>query len=59
MVAVVFISVTILDRTYSLVQYFALCVVISGFLVVGSMDIYNSDDKISPHEANVHENASE
>ena len=43
MVAVVFISVTLLDRFYSLTQYMALGIVISGFIIVGLMDIYNSD----------------
>ena len=34
-----------LDRFYSQVQYLALCIVVAGFLIVGAMDIYNSDDE--------------
>ena len=44
MVAVVFISVSLLDRFYSRTQYLALCIVIVGFVIVGLMDVYNSDD---------------
>ena len=46
MVAVVFISVTLLDKRYTDFQYLALCVVIAGFLIVGGMDIYNSEDTV-------------
>ena len=45
MVAVVFISVTLLERVYSRTQYTALGIVIAGFIVVGLMDVYNSDDE--------------
>ena len=60
MVFVVLLSVTLLNRRYSLFQYLSLAIVIAGFLVVTIIDVRKSDDYVDVFSySETNENTSE